>query len=189
MKFLRSGKNMKRGYNISRLTENGKLSNDFYRRDVLDVAPELVGKILNVRLNDGQVMKSMITEAEAYRGRDDLACHASRGRTARTEIMFHAGGRVYVYLVYGMYWMLNVVTGEVDDPQAVLIRGVTDAAGPGKLTRLLGIDGSFYGEDLTSSSRIWIEDSGFIPAIKTGKRIGIDYAGDFWKNKKWRFFI
>jgi len=180
---------MKTGSNIRGFTENGKLGHDFYIRDVLDVAPDLVGKILNVRLHHGQVLKSMITEAEAYRGMDDLACHASRGRTARTEIMFHEGGKIYVYLVYGMYWMLNVVTGRVDNPQAALIRGITDAAGPGKLTRLLGIDRSFYGEDLTSSSRIWIEDSGFIPALKTGKRIGIDYAGDFWKDKLWRFYF
>jgi DNA-3-methyladenine glycosylase len=180
---------MKTGNSISSFSRNGRLRYDFYERDVLVVAPELVGKILNVRLQEGQVMRSMITEVEAYRGRDDLACHASRGRTARTEIMFHKGGRVYVYLVYGMYWMFNVVTGDTDDPQAVLIRGITDAAGPGKLTRLLGIDGSFYGEDLTSSARIWIEDSGFIPDVKSGKRIGIDYAGDLWKDKQWRFYM
>ena len=100
------------------------------------------------------------TEVEAYRGSEDRACHASKGRTPRTEIMYHEGGRLYVYLIYGMYWMLNVVTGGENDPQAVLIRGVENFPGPGKLTRSFGIDRTFYGEDLTISERIWFEESG-----------------------------
>ena len=129
----------------------------------------------------------MVTEVEAYRGSEDKACHASKGRTARTEIMYHEGGRLYVYLIYGMYWMLNVVTGGENNPQAVLIRGVENLPGPGKLTRSFGIDRTFYGEDLTISDRIWFEDSGVKPIIKTGERIGIDYAGEYWRIKALAF--
>jgi len=108
-----------------------RLKREFYIRDVLEVAPELPGKNLVVRSGNGLHGRYMVTEVEAYRGSEDIACHASKGRTARTEIMYHEGGRLYVYLVYGMYWMLNVVTGCENDPQAVLIRGVESLDGPG----------------------------------------------------------
>lgn len=165
-----------------------RLMRDFYIRDVLKVAPELIGKYLVVRLKDNSSEMFMINETEAYRGTGDRACHACKGRTPRTEIMFLEGGRVYVYFVYGMYWMLNVVTGQENNPQAALIRGITGCSGPGRLTRLIGIDGSFYGEDLTSSQRIWIEDTGIKTDYKTSTRIGIDYAGEYWKNRPWRFY-
>ena len=160
---------------------------NFYTGDVLEVAPWLLGKILAIKQADGIVKRFTITETEAYRGNGDRACHASRGRTPRTEIMFHEGGRLYVYFVYGMYWMLNVVTGVPDDPQAALIRGLEGCYGPGRVAKLLGIDRSFYGEDLVTSERIWIEDHGLKPEYLTGPRIGIDYAGDYWKNVPWRF--
>jgi DNA-3-methyladenine glycosylase len=166
-----------------------RLGREFYIRDVLEVAPELIGKILAVKGPGGLTKRHQITEAEAYRGSDDLACHASKGRTKRTEIMFHRGGVLYVYFIYGMYWMLNVVTCTENEPQAVLIRGVESLDGPGKLTRALGIDGSFYGEDLTVSERIWIEDNNCRPEIKTSERIGISYAGPYWMSRQWRFFI
>lgn len=166
-----------------------RLSGDFFIRDVLVVAPGLLGKNMVVRLNDGQYDRFMVTDVEAYRGAEDLACHASKGRTERTEIMYHEGGRLYVYLIYGMYWMMNVVTGGKDDPQAVLIRGVEHYNGPGKLTRSFGIDNTFYGEDLTISQRLWFEDAGIVPLIKTGERIGISYAGEYWKSRPWRFYI
>lgn len=166
-----------------------RLQREFFTRDVLDVAPELIGKNIVIRLADGKYGRFGVTEVEAYKGSEDKACHASKGRTRRTEIMYHDGGRLYVYLVYGMYWMLNVVTGGENDPQAVLIRGVENLPGPGKLTRSFGIDSSFYGEDLSISERIWFEDSGVKPIIKTGERIGIDYAGEYWKSQPWRFYI
>jgi DNA-3-methyladenine glycosylase len=166
-----------------------KLSRDFYVRDVLEVAPELPGKNLVIILPDGLTMRFKITEVEAYRGAEDLACHASKGRTARTEIMFREGGRLYIYLIYGVYWMLNVVAGGKDDPQAVLIRGVENYPGPGILTRSLGIDKSYYGEDLVCSKRIWIEDAGLEPTVRNGPRIGIDYAGEYWKSRPWRYYI
>ncbi|MBN1107833.1 MAG: DNA-3-methyladenine glycosylase [Bacteroidales bacterium] len=165
-----------------------RLKRDFYVRDVLFVAPELIGKILVVRNDSGLFCRYIITETEAYRGDGDEACHASRGRTARTEVMYHEGGKIYVYFVYGMYWMLNFVAGERDNPQAALIRGISGFKGPGKLTRELKIDKSYYGEDMITSERIWVEDAGLRPDFKTGPRIGINYAGEVWKNKPWRFF-
>jgi DNA-3-methyladenine glycosylase len=166
-----------------------RLLRDFYTRDVLEVAPELLGKNLVIRLTDGSLGRFRVTEVEAYRGIEDKACHAFKGRTARTEIMFHEGGRLYIYLIYGMYWMLNIVTGEIDNPQAVLIRGVKDYRGPGKLSKSLGIDKSFYGEDLVLSERIWIEDPGLVQTVKSGTRIGIEYAGEYWKSRPWRYFL
>jgi DNA-3-methyladenine glycosylase len=166
-----------------------RLSRKFYIRDVLDVAPDLIGKELVIILKDNSYSKYIITEVEAYRGMEDLACHACKGRTKRTEIMYHEGGKVYVYFVYGMYWMLNIVAGEENIPQAALIRGIEGYNGPGKLTRGLNIDGSFYGEDLIVSERIWIEDNGRTYKYKTGTRIGIDYAGSPWKDKPWRFYL
>lgn len=165
-----------------------RLTYDFYKRDVLDVAPDLLGKIIFVQ-NGLQQKKFIITEVEAYRGTEDLACHASKGRTARTEVMYKSGGKLYVYLIYGMYWMLNVVTGEENNPQAVLIRGVENISGPGRVTRALGIDKSFYGENLLTSGRIWIADSNVPVNYNTSPRIGIDYAGEYWKNLHWRYFI
>ena len=169
--------------------ERIRLQREFYLRDVLVVAPELIGKNMVVRSADGLYGRFQVTEVEAYRGSEDLACHASKGRTARTEIMYHDGGRLYLYFIYGMYWMLNVVTGPENDPQAILIRGVENIRGPGILTRSLGIDRTYYGEDLTTSERIWFEESGVNPVIKTGERIGIGYAGEYWKHKPWRFYL
>ncbi len=166
-----------------------RLPRNFYIRDVLEVAPDLPGKILVIRDTSDNIREFCITETEAYRGSEDRACHASRGRTPRTEVMFHEGGKIYVYFVYGMYWMLNFVVAGEGNPQAVLIRGVEGFNGPGKVTRALNIDRSFYAEDLTTSPRIWVEDSGIKPVVKTGPRIGIDYAGEPWKDKPWRFYI
>ena len=166
-----------------------RLVKEFFIRDVLEVAPDLPGKNIVVRLNDGKYGRFQVTDVEAYRGKEDKACHASKGRTARTEIMFDEGGKLYVYLIYGMYWMLNVVTGEENTPQAVLIRGVEKYSGPGILTRAFGIDRKYYGEDLTISERIWFEDTGSSPVVKNSPRIGIDYAGEYWKARPWRFYI
>lgn len=166
-----------------------RLTRKYFTRDVLEVAPEMIGKIICIKLPDGATGRFQITEVEAYRGVEDKACHASKGRTARTEIMFGEGGSLYIYLIYGMYWMLNIVTGEKDNPQAVLIRGVENMSGPGVLTRSLGIDRSFYGEDLVTSERIWIENTGLVPTIRSSPRIGIDYAGEYWKTRPWRYYI
>jgi DNA-3-methyladenine glycosylase len=171
------------------MEEDKRLMQDFFCRDVLLVAPELIGKILVMRSSENIIKRYMITETEAYRGAEDRACHASKGRTERTEVMYNNGGKIYVYLVYGIYWMLNFVTGEKNSPQAALIRGIEGFNGPGKLTVELGIDRSFYGIDLTTSQKIWVEDSGYKPVINKGPRIGIDYSGEIWKNKQWRYFL
>lgn len=166
-----------------------KLPASFYSRDVLEVAPDLLGKTLVRRFDDGQTLRLTITETEAYRGEDDLACHASKGRTPRTEVMYHNGGKVYVYLIYGMYWMLNVVVGDEGYPQAVLIRACEGINGPGRLGKALQLDKSFYGEDLLRSERLWIE-SGHHPKpfnIVQSPRIGVHYAGDYWGNIHWRY--
>ena len=162
-----------------------KLSPSFFQRDVLAVAPELLGKLLVRRFDDGHIERYRITEVEAYRGEEDLACHAAKGRTPRTEVMYHNGGKIYVYLIYGMYWMLNIVAGKENEPQAVLIRGLEAISGPGRVGRKLVLDRSFYGEILPSP-RIWVEGSDEKPLYKTTPRIGIDYAGE-WAKKEWRF--
>lgn len=164
-----------------------RLEADFFKRDVLEVAPDLLGKLLVRRLDDGRMVFARITEVEAYRGTEDLACHASRGLTPRTEVMFGPGGYLYVYLIYGMYWMLNFVTGEKDIPQAVLIRGTDAVNGPGRLTRYFDIGGDFYGECLWNSQRLWLEDLRQQVRIETGPRIGVEYAGEYWASRPWRF--
>jgi DNA-3-methyladenine glycosylase len=165
-----------------------KLQRDFFTRDVLEVAPDLLGKYIVV-VNNGTEIPYQITEVEAYKGTEDLACHASKGRTKRTEVMYQQGGKIYVYLIYGMHWLLNIVTGEAENPQAVLIRGIKQFTGPGRVSRQLGIDGSFYAEDLIESQRIWIADDQIKPTYFKRTRIGVDYAGDYWKNMPWRFII
>lgn len=165
-----------------------KLPKSFFQRDVLKVAPEILGKELFCKVNH-QLKSYVITEVEAYRGEEDLACHASKGITPRTEIMYQEGGHVYVYLIYGMYWMLNFVTGEKNNPQAVLIRGISGYNGPGKITKALNIDKSFYGENLETSDRIWVANGNDEVKFKTTPRIGIDYAGEPWVSKKWRYII
>lgn len=187
-RYSGNGTILKTEYNTD-IIPGKRLTRNFFTRDVRIVAPELIGKVITVRNEKGSLDRYMITETEAYRGESDEACHASRGRTTRTEVMFHEGGKVYVYFVYGMYWMLNFVAGNKDDPQAALIRGVEGFNGPGKLTRELKIDKSFYGEDMTTSQRIWVEDAGIKPRFKTGTRIGINYAGEIWKEKPWRYYI
>ena len=166
---------------------NFRLPPAFFQRQVLEVAPELLGKILVRKFDDGTLQRFPITEVEAYQGTEDLACHASKGRTVRTEVMFQDGGLVYVYLIYGMYWMLNFVTGVEGEPTAVLIRGVENISGPGRVGKALQLDKSFYGENLSTSERIWVEDSDQQSDYITTPRIGIDYAGEPWVSKPWRF--
>ena len=163
------------------------LNEAFFNRDVLDVAPDLIGKVLVRKFESGVQERYTITETEAYRGEKDLACHASKGRTKRTEIMYHRGGVVYVYFIYGMYWLFNIVTSEKDYPAAVLIRGIEGCNGPGRLGRKLQIDFSFYGENLNNSQRIWVED-GEKCDYSSSERIGIGNSG-IWQTMPWRYVI
>jgi DNA-3-methyladenine glycosylase len=169
--------------------EARRLDKDFYRKDVLEVAPALLGKKLILASPEGSLSSFTITETEAYRGEEDRACHASKGMTRRTRIMYEDGGHVYMYLIYGMYWMFNVVCGIEGTAQAVLVRGLREVTGPGRLTRMLALGEQYYGEDLTRSSRLWIEDHGDAPSFLTGPRVGIDYAGSPWKEKPWRYVM
>lgn len=174
------------------------LDKKFFERDVLEVAPALLGKTIVRKFKDNPTpLREIITEVEAYKGIDDLGCHASKGKTERNKVMFDEPGLIYVYLIYGMYWMLNFVTEKAGIPQAVLIRGIGKINGPGKVGRYLKLDKSFYGEDLTTSKRIWVEHAfdtsinhlqNATPKYIATPRIGIDYAGE-WAKKPWRFVL
>lgn len=167
------------------------LPRSFFCRQVFCVAPELLGKYLVRKMQNGEVLKSKIVEVEAYDGEHDLACHASRGKTERTTVMYETGGVWYVYLVYGMYHMLNIVTGERGYPAAVLIRAVEDISGPGRLTKHFAIDRELNGMPSNRTSGLWIEDIGTAVLkrdILRTPRIGVDYAGA-WAKKPYRFVL
>lgn len=156
------------------------------------LARGLLGQVLVRTRADGRVTRHLITEVEAYHGPHDRACHASRGRTARTAVMFEPGGVWYVYLCYGVHEMLNLVTGPRDFPAAVLIRGVAGIAGPGRLTKALGIDRRLNGAPAAPPSGLHIEDTGVrVPRrlVHATPRIGVAYAGPVWAGKPWRFYF
>ncbi len=168
------------------------LSRSYFNRPTLSVARSLIGKYL-VRENGKGAIAGKIIEVEAYVGPQDKACHASKGRTQRTEVMFGPAGVSYVYLVYGMYHCLNVVTEREEFPAAVLIRAIeVDGVlidGPGRLCRALEIDRSLNRIDMTIRERLWFEDrGGRVPERRVGTfpRVGVDYAGP-WARKPWRF--
>jgi DNA-3-methyladenine glycosylase len=157
------------------------------------MAPALIGTIL-VRRWKGREYRARIVETEAYVGAHDLACHASKGRTQRTEVMFGPGGHAYVYLIYGMYEMLNFVASNSDDAQAVLIRAAepldrwqADLSGPGKLTRAMHITRAENGIDLSGKVLFVLAAPHAKPRIGRAKRVGVDYAGD-WSGALLRFF-
>lgn len=158
-----------------------KLDYDFYHRPCLEVAHDLVGKVLVCA-----DQKLRISETEAYVGEADTACHAHKGRTKRTEVMYMKAGTVYVYLCYGMHWLLNIVTGEENEPEAVLVRACVEANGPAKLTKKLGIAGEFNRSSICGEE-LYIEDDGFSCEVTTDKRVGIGYASQEDQEKLWRF--
>ncbi len=168
------------------------LSRRYFSRPTLTVARSLLGKYL-VRENGTGTIAGKIIEVEAYIGPDDRACHASKGRTPRTDVMFGRAGVAYVYLIYGMYHCLNVVTEREEFPAAVLIRAVEIDGklidGPGRLCRALDIDRSLNRADLTIREQLWFEDRAtrvLRSNVGTFPRIGVDYAG-VWAKKPWRF--
>jgi DNA-3-methyladenine glycosylase len=169
-----------------------KLRHAFFRRPAIELAPDLLGKIL-VRRVDGKEFRARIVETEAYVGTHDLACHASKGRTARTEVMFGPGGHAYVYLIYGMHEMLNIVASVAGDAQAVLLRAAepldgwqADLSGPGKLTRALQVTRTENGLDLTADELFLLDDPTDRPRVVRTKRVGVDYAKE-WKDTLLRF--
>ena len=157
--------------------------------DAVTGAKLLIGKWLCRRLDDGTVLRGKIVETEAYCGESDSACHAHRGKTQRNAPMYEGGGIAYIYLCYGMHNLLNVVTGAVGNPQAVLIRGVEDHVGPGKLTKFLQIDRSLNREPFAHSERLWLEDDGNRYRYLATSRIGISYATLRDQARKWRFVL
>lgn len=170
---------------------NGVLGKKFFERSAVTVAEDLIGKYLVVSSkHQGKktIQKYLITETEAYEGIEDRASHASRGKTERNEVMFGEAGIFYVYFVYGMHYMLNIVTGKKEHPSAVLIRAAGEFNGPGKLTKNLKIDKKFNSEKAVRESGLWFE---YCPkqkfAIKKLPRVGVNYAGPVWSKKLWRF--
>lgn len=192
-----------------------KLTRTFYARPARDVAKELLGKRL-VRLIDGVRLSGRIVEAEAYCDSVelDLACHGARNKgrpTRRTAVMFGAPGHVYVYFTYGMHWMLNIVTGQEGQSNAVLIRAIEPEEGeremvarragrprseltngPAKLAQALGIDGNMNGADLCDlDGSTWLEDVGPQADLRiaSGPRIGLGNTAEPWHSMPWRFWI
>lgn len=195
-----------------------KLSIEFYKQPATDLARLLLGKFLVRRVENG-FLTGKITETEAYHGFSDRASHAFLGKTARNEPMFYEGGHIYVYMVYGMYYCFNVVAGEQGFPSAVLVRSVETigdglfvnisnilkhlkqnqtarwdrktVSGPGRLCRYFEIGANFNKTNLNKNKELFIvgDESVLEKNIKTSKRVGIDYAGKYWSNRKWRFCI
>lgn len=163
------------------------LKNDFYMRSATELAPLLLGKVLCRRVGD-TVIRRRITETECYFGEEDTACHAHKGRTRRTDTLYQQGGITYVYLCYGIHSLLNVVTGQAEHPEAVLIRGVEGASGPGRVTKSLGITCNDNRLPLTPESGIWIEDDGTnAPSFQALPRVGIAYAEKADRDRPWRY--
>lgn len=164
----------------------------WFERDAIAVARELIGAHLcRSAGNMPEVSRYQIVEVEAYTGPDDRACHAHRGRTKRTGVMFGPPGRAYVYLCYGVHWMLNVVTGPVGHPAAVLIRGVMGISGPGRLTKALRIDGELNGMALDVAGGLWLERGDPVreESVLRTPRIGVNYAGPDWSQRPYRFVL
>ncbi|HVZ64804.1 MAG TPA: DNA-3-methyladenine glycosylase [Lacunisphaera sp.] len=159
--------------------------------DTVAIARSLLGKAL-VREGKGEASALLVTEVEAYDSERDLACHASKGRTARTDVLYRAGGIWYVYLCYGIHEMLNLVTGPAGHPAAVLIRGVAGINGPGRVTKRLQIGRALNGQPAKPGCGLYLADAGVKVSsrrIVATPRIGIDYAGPVWARKKWRFYF
>lgn len=177
-----------------------RLDRHDFNRPTLAVARGLLGMFV-VHARRGRRIAAMIVETEAYKGPRDRASHASGGRrTLRIEPLYADGGTVYVYLAYGLHWLLNFSTGGRERPEGVLVRGIlpTDPVerkailGPGRVTRHLHIDKAQDGADATVSTRIWLEDRGVRVSprsVRTGPRIGVGYAGPYWAGRPWRYWI
>ena len=185
-----------------------RLSRSFFNRNTVDVARELIGNTL-IRVEDGRRISGIITETEAYRGEEDLACHARSGRTKRTIVMYGPPGHAYVYFTYGTHWMLNFVTEAEDFPAAVLLRGIQPVEGvdiigerrkarpqsqwtngPGKICQALNIDKRFNGMDLCSSkAKIFIEIGNPVSDsnVTIGPRVGLNTVHELWLSIPWRF--
>ena len=161
----------------------------YFARPATELAWDLLGKLLCVRQGD-TVIRRRITETECYFGEEDTACHAHKGRTPRTDTLYQKGGITYVYLCYGIHSLLNLVTGAQDHPEAVLIRGIEGASGPGRVTKALGLTTAQNRIPLCPQSGIWVEDDGTPPPpFEALPRVGIDYAQKEDRERPWRYLV
>jgi DNA-3-methyladenine glycosylase len=187
-----------------------QLTRQFFARNTVAVARQLLGKRL-VRLEGGRRLTGIIVETEAYRGEEDLACHARAGRTPRTDVMYGLPGHAYVYFTYGMHWLLNFVTESEGFPAAVLIRAISPTEGleviaarrngqppkrwtdgPAKICQALGIDGEQNGIDVCAQeSGILVEKCKTIPesSVTRSPRVGLNTVPEPWKSIPWRFLV
>lgn len=165
------------------------LDKDYFSAPATVLAADLLGKTLCRRTADG-IIRSKIIETECYFGEEDTACHAHKGKTERTKTMYEAGGITYVYLCYGIHAMLNIVTGPKDHPEAVLIRGVENAKGPGRTTNFMKITTNDNVLPLSYESGIWIENDGASELEYIAlPRVGIDYASKEDRERRWRYIV
>ena len=168
-----------------------KIINDkaFFQTNTIDLAKNLIGKWIKTYIN-GEEKIAQILETEAYLGECDSACHSFNGRrTARTEPMFREGGTIYIYLCYGIHYLLNIVSLKENQPEAVLIRAVSGANGPAKTTKFLNIDKSLNFKHICFNDNICILDDGKTYSFKKEKRVGIPYANPKDKNAFLRFIL
>ena len=165
------------------------LDANYFARPATELAVDLLGKLLCVKQGD-TVVRARITETECYFGEEDSACHAHKGRTPRTDTLYQAGGITYIYLCYGIHSLLNIVTGAEDHPEAVLIRGVEGASGPGRVTKFLGLTTAQNRTPLCPQFGVWVEDDGApTPAYGALPRVGIDYADESDRTRHWRYLV
>ncbi len=163
------------------------LEKEYFSRPATELAKELLGKWLCVKKGE-DVLRFRITETECYFGEEDTACHAHKGRTPRTDTLYQAGGITYIYLCYGIHSLLNIVTGAKDHPEAVLIRGIEGASGPGRVTKALGLTTAQNRTPLCPQSGIWLEDDGTpLSLFDALPRVGIDYAVPDDRDRPWRY--
>lgn len=160
-----------------------------FQLDAEIVAVFLLGKMICRLLPSGEVIKKRITIVEIYK-QDDSACHAYKGKTKRNAPLFDAGGTLYVYLCYGLFYLLNIVTGKPNNAQGILICGVDEVVGSGRVSKVLQMDNTLNNQTIFTSNHLWLEEDGFIiGSIKREKRIGISYAKEQDQNKLWRLSI
>ena len=174
---------------MKKITKHRVLDENFFAGDTLEVARNMLGKYI-IRHNAGYKLSLKITDVEAYDGFEDKASHARFGRTPRSEVMFGPPGRIYIYLIYGMYWMLNIVTREKGYPAAILIRGTEEIYGPGRIGKYLELKSALNTKIAIPENGLWLEDRGIIlprNAIQERPRVGVDYAGPVWSEKLYRF--
>ena len=167
-----------------------KINNlDFFKTDTITLAKKLIGKWIETNI-DGEIVKAQISETEAYLGIEDSACHSYKGKhTLRNDPMWQDAGTIYIYLCYGMHFLLNIVSKEKNQPEAVLIRALVGANGPAKATKLLKIDKSFNGQSIINNPKICLLDDNREYKFEVKKRVGIDYSLDKDKNALLRFVL